>query len=248
VIARAARARIVLLGEDHDRALQHDWERDVIAALHATAPRILLGFEMFRQVAQPALDRWVAGVIDEDAFLAETAWRRTWGFPPDLYRPLFGFARLHGVPMVGLNVSHALVARVAREGWAAVPPAEREGVSDPAPPSPGYRAVLAEAHAAHPAGGGDDTAALERFIEAQLTWDRAMAEAIVRVLAVRPDALVVAVMGRGHVERGDGVPAQLAALGAPEAVTLVAWEPERDCAELVPGLATWVFGMPAAVR
>jgi hypothetical protein len=50
-------------------------------------------------------------------------------------------------------------------------------------------------------------------------------------------------MGRGHVEHGDGVPAQLAALGAPRPVVLVPWAAERPCEELVSGLADAVFGI-----
>jgi uncharacterized iron-regulated protein len=145
--------------------------------------------------------------------------------------------------MIALNVDRTLVHRVAKDGWASVPEDAREGVSTPVPASARYRKRLAMAWRAHAASRSDDPAALDRFVEAQLVWDRAMAEAIRTALAARPRGIVVAVMGRGHVEHGDGVPAQLAALGAPRPVVLVPWNAERPCDELVPGLADAVFGV-----
>jgi hypothetical protein len=50
-------------------------------------------------------------------------------------------------------------------------------------------------------------------------------------------------MGAGHLEHRDGVPAQLAALGAPRPLVLLPWDAARDCADLTPGLADAVFGI-----
>ena len=171
-----------------------------------------------------------------------------WGFPPALYLPLFEFARLNHVPMRALNVDRALVARVGREGWAGVPAAEREGVSDPPPPSPAYEATLAEAMAAHGGQAGDE-ASRRRFVEAQLTWDRALAEGLAHAArdasAMRSSS---AIMGSGHLEHGHGVPHQLAALGVHDVTVLLPWDTDRDCAALAPDLADAVFGIAPAVR
>jgi uncharacterized iron-regulated protein len=236
LIGRGVRARVVLLGEDHDRAEEHRWQLHAAAAL-AGALDVVLGMEMLPRRAQAALDRWVAGESDFATFLRESDWARVWGFDPGLYGPLLDFARMHRVPIRGLNVSRALVARVAREGWVAVPVAEREGVSTPAPAPTAYRERLHDAWAAHAHGDFD------RFVEAQLTWDRAMAEAIAAALAEHPSAVVVGLVGRGHLEHGDGVPRQLAAIGAPRPLVLVPWDPTRDCAELTPDVADAVFGV-----
>ena len=59
------------------------------------------------------------------------------------YMPLFQFARLNRIPMKALNVERSLVAKVGQQGWEAVPVAEREGVSDPAPASQAYQRDLA---------------------------------------------------------------------------------------------------------
>jgi uncharacterized iron-regulated protein len=243
VIARAARSRIVLLGEIHDRAEHHRWQLQTIAALAARRPSIVLGFEMFPRRAQPVLDRWVAGEIDVTTLLRDTDWARVWGFPSPLYLPLFEFARLNRVPMRAVNVDRELVARVGREGWTAVPPAEREGVSEPAPATPAYEAHLADVLAAHGGQGAGDEAARRRFVEAQLTWDRALAEGLADAAHAYPDALVVGIMGSGHLEQGQGVPHQLAALGVRDVTVLLPWDTDRECAPLVPDVADAVFGI-----
>jgi len=244
IIARAARSHVVLLGEYHDHPDDHRWQLQTVAALAAQHPSVVLGFEMFPRRTQPVLDRWVAGELDERALLRETDWPRVWGFPAELYLPLLQFARLNRVPVQALNVDRSLVARVGREGWAAVPVGEREGVSDPAPASPAYEAFLSQAMAAHGTGQASDEAGRRHFVEAQLTWDRAIAESLMAAARAHPGSLVIGIMGVGHLEHGYGVPHQLAALGAGRVTVLLPWEPGRDCATLAPDLADAVFGIP----
>jgi uncharacterized iron-regulated protein len=247
VVACAARSRIVLLGEHHDRADHHRWQLQTIAALAARRPAIVLAFEMFPRRAQPVLDRWVAGQIDAATLLRDSDWERVWGFPPALYLPLFEFARLNRVPMRAANVDRELVARVGREGWAGVPPAEREGLSEPAPPTQAYAAALADVQAAHGGQEAGDEAARRRFVEAQLTWDRALAEGLADAARAHPDALVVGIMGSGHLEHGHGVPHQLAALGVRDVTVLLPWDTTGECTAIAPDLADAVFGIAPAV-
>jgi len=244
VIGRAARARVVLLGEHHDRADHHRWQLQTIAALAVERPVMVIGFEMFPRRVQPVLDRWVAGQIDTATLLRDTAWSRVWGFAPEPYLPLFELARLNRVPMRAINVDRDLVARVGREGWAAVPADAREGVGDPAPPSPAYQAALAQILSGHGAGAGLDEAARRRFVEAQLTWDRAFAEGLAAAARDHPGALVVGIVGSGHLEHRWGVPHQLAALGVRDVAVLLPWDTRRGCEELAPDLADAVFGIP----
>lgn len=231
----------VMLGETHTSVEDHRWQLHTVAALHGRVPHMVLGFEAFPRRLQPVLDRWVAGELDERGFLEATEWDEVWGFPSSLYMPLFDFARMHRVPMVALNVERALVSRVGREGWDAVPDDAREGVGTPAPASEAYVAALARVYESHrpPSAATEaeapapDETALRRFVEAQATWDRAMAEAIAAAHARPGRPLVVAIVGRGHVEYGFGIPHQLADLGLDGAATLVTWPAGRDCAELV---------------
>ncbi len=219
-VPQAASQAVVLLGEQHDRAADHEWQLATIARLYAANPGLVLGFEMFPRAAQPVLDQWVAGRLSEGDFLVKSDWARFWGFSTPLYMPIFRFARDHHISMLALNVSHRLVHLVAQKGWQGVPAAEREGVGTPAPPRAAYRASLAEAMSGH--GGPPMTPdRLQHFIDAQSVWDRAMAEAIAAQRAREPGHPVVALMGVGHVENRFGVPHQLESLGVSDVAVLV---------------------------
>jgi len=199
-----------------------------------------LGFEMFPRRVQPVLDRWSGGELDEASFLAEVDWPRIWGFDPELYLPLFRFAQANRLPVVALNVDRDTNRRVAAAGFA-IPPEEREGVGDPAPASPAYHERLAAWFKKHPAGA--DPTRLERFIRAQLFWDRAMAEAILGARRDRGRPLIVGIMGSGHVEHGDGVPHQLAAMGEDNVATALPWPAGAECPTGASPIATFLFGL-----
>ena len=250
LIAGMAARPVVLLGEEHTNAEHHRWQLSTIAALHGRKANLVLGFEMFPRRAQPVLDRWVAGELGEKAFLEATRWSEVWGYDAALYAPLFHFARLHGIRMVALNVEKSLIDRVGDEGWRAVPPEARQGISDPAPAAPSYIGRLAEVFARHvEAAKGNKGAAAEgdgptlpdpddprfrRFVEAQLTWDRAIAQALAEARHADAEKLVVGVIGRGHLEYGYGVSHQLADLGIPDAAVLLPWDAARPCEALAP--------------
>ncbi len=256
VLSRAARASVVLLGESHDSAEHHRWQLQTLAALHALRPDLVLGFEAFPRRVQPALERWVAGELSEQAFLAQTDWRSVWRVDAQLYLPLFHFARMHRIPMLALNVEQSLIREITRKGYDAVPAERREGVGRPAPASEAYIDWLLPVWGEHERPGGKparlerDDPDFRRFVESQTLWDRAMAEALAAA-ARRPGApLVIGIMGRGHVAHGYGVPHQLKALGIANPATLLPWDRGADCNNLVAGLADAVFGLaePADAR
>ena len=247
-----ARRAVVMLGESHADPEHHRWQLQVIAALYGRRSDIVLGFEMFPRRIQPVLDRWVAGELTQAQFLADSDWRHVWRFDPELYLPIFHFARMNRVRMLALNVDESLVHRVGAEGWQAVPPAEREGVADPAPPSPDYREALRRVfddHGDQPKESAPpfDEARFARFVEAQITWDAAMAQALAaaRAAAGAAPPLMIGIVGEGHVEHRYGIPHQLASLGLQDVAVLLPWGPGRDCAELAPGIADAVFGVAA---
>jgi uncharacterized iron-regulated protein len=246
VFAALAKRGVVLLGESHDEAEHHRWQLHTIAALFGHRPDMVLGFEMFPRRVQPVLDRWSKGELDETAFLRDVNWPQIWGVADEFYLPLFHFARMHRLPLLALNVDRATNRRVAAQGFASVPNAEREGVGDPVPASASYRDRLFEWFKKHPAAGHDARAAsepFERFVRAQLFWDRAMAEAIAGARHDGRRPLVVGVMGSGHVEYGDGVPHQLAALGVDDVTTALPWRADTDYPIHDPPIADVLFGV-----
>ncbi|MBE0624687.1 MAG: ChaN family lipoprotein [Burkholderiales bacterium] len=248
ILGRAASAQVTLLGESHDSADHHRWELHTVAALAALHPRLVLGFEMFPRRVQAALDRWVAGESTEAEFLKASDWSQVWGYDAALYLPLFHFARMHRIPMLALNVERAMVRLVGEKGLAAVPPEQREGVGEPAEPGADYLARLFDAYSQHPEKHASpperSDPAFRHFVEAQLVWDRAMAQALAAALARNPDALVIGVMGARHVAHGEGVAHQLEDLGIARLSSLLPWDHEADCSDFSTGLASAVYGVP----
>ena len=263
-----AKTAVVLLGESHTDADHHRWQLHTLAGLHGSGGKLVIGFEAFPRRLQSVLDDWVEGKLTDEAFLKASEWRQVWGYDAALYMPLFQFARLNRIPMTALNVERKLVSQVGQQGWEGVPAAEREGLSDPAPASPAYQRELARVYLfkkALPPGADPfsasqgtspqepDEAALaeavkqpefQRFVEAQLTWDRAMAEALAGAKRKFSDATVVGILGSGHVAEGYGVPHQLEALGVAGVTTLIPVSSDAACMLVGTSFADALFTLP----
>lgn len=128
--------------------------------------------------------------------------------------------------------------------WRACSPSGRiwSWASRSSPPaSSAYRERLADHFRAHRAQVPDGGARFARFVEAQLTWDRAMAEALARGRA-RPGApLVVGLIGSEHLRHREGVPHQLADLGIDKVAVLLPRDLREGCRSVVPGEADALF-------
>lgn len=253
LLKQLSQRRIVLLGEHHTNADHHRWQLQMLAGLFALQPALAIGLEMFPREAQPVLDRWVAGELTEKEFLQQTHWQSGWRFDAGLYLPIFHFARINRIPMHAINVNPVLLGEVRAKGWAAIDAAARQGISDPAPASRDYLEMLANSFAAHrpqASHGGppgelkdEDKQAFQRFVEGQLLWDRAMAEALAAVAKRQHAPLVVGLMGTGHMVYDFGVPHQLTELGMADTASLIPWDEQIACEEMVPGFAYAVFGL-----
>lgn len=235
---------VVLLGETHTVYEIHRWQLHVTAALHALHPNIAIGFEMFPRAAQPVLDGWVAGKFSAEEFLQAVDWPTVWGYDANLYLPLFHFCRQQRVRMLALNCRRPLVTRVGKEGWAAIPESDRDGLTPSADATSAYRQYLFDSMggtAAPMNATSADDPVLDRFIRAQQTWDRAFACNIARALE-RPDPpLVIGIIGQGHLVYGHGTPHQLRDLGiANVSVLLPTFDATHDAGKMK-GIADAVF-------
>lgn len=231
VMHDVAKKRVVLLGETHDRYDIHRWQVNVSASLLALHDDLAVGFEMFPRRLQPVLDEWVAGKLDAEQFLERVEWGKVWGFAADLYWPLFHFCREFNVKMLALNCRRDLVTRVGKEGWDAIPVDERDALTPARPASIAHREhLLRLTNGGPPAmqGKSADAPEFDRFVRAQQTWDRAFACNIAAYLNEKPEALVVGIIGRGHMEYGFGTPDQLDDLGIVQVAVLVT----QDCGDV----------------
>jgi len=249
---------IVLLGELHNNRAHHRWQHYMLAALHSRNAKLMIGLEMLPRRVQPILEDWSQGKLDEAGFIEQSEWDELWGYDVSLYLPLLHFARSNRLPTIALNIDRQLVSKVGAGGWHSLEASERMGLSDPAPASAAYRQRLGELYAyklqmrAHMEEGAADandqdletimqTAAFANFVDAQLTWDRAMAEALAAAHRRDPEALVVGIIGRGHLEYGHGIPHQLADLGIDDVAVLLPVDAQDACQSLSAGLADAVF-------
>jgi len=262
VIKNLARQQVVLLGEDHENAEHHRWQLQTIAKLHALQPDLALGFEAFPRDTQSILDQWVAGKLTEKQLLEQTDWQGNWSYDANFYLPMFHFARMHRIPMIALNVNRSLVSRVSKRGWDNIPAAEREGISEPATASQEYIDSLVDVFAQHMPGNAasphgateadsaahalPDTAGIaespmfKHFLQGQLLWDRAMAEAI---QSRNKTPLIIGIVGAGHIMGGYGIPHQLKSLGTSKISTAMPWDDELDCEQLQSNIVDLAFGV-----
>ncbi|WP_300162978.1 ChaN family lipoprotein [Solidesulfovibrio sp.] len=187
-----ARCQAVVVGENHADPAHHRLQAALIRAMVAAGARTAVGLEMFPASAQPLLDGYIAGNVDEAA--VEKAFSAYWGHAWELYREVFAACREAGVPLVGLNVPREIPRKVAREGFEALTPEERGTVPmTSCRVDREYEAFLRRVAGEH--GGELD---FRRFCEAQLVWDTAMAVAAGDYLAANPGRTLVILCGATH--------------------------------------------------
>jgi len=205
VISSTEDMDFILLGEQHDSAPHHRWQTQMLSALLSHKDHIAIGLEMLPRASQPTLDAWVNGELTLKEFLSQSNWYDLWRFDVELYAPILNFARDNQVPLYALNISRELISEVSTNGWHANSAKTDRGISEPAPASSRYRAALTDVFHQHE---GSDEKQLDYFIEAQLTWDRAFAE---RLVKAKKDTsrVVVGILGSGHLTYGYGVEHQL---------------------------------------
>ncbi|MGD9366008.1 MAG: ChaN family lipoprotein [Desulfobacteraceae bacterium] len=202
-LLKLKRASIVLVGEHHNNVDHHLAQLKVIQLLHNTGRKVAIGLEMFRQDSQQALDQWIAGRMSEDQF--KPIYLDNWNFGWELYGPIFTYAMEHDIPMVGLNVSRKITAQVAYHGFESLSEAQKgtlEGITCNVTAE--YRDFIRNGYRAH----GHGNMNFNRFCEAQLVWDTAMAVNAIDYLKHHPDTVLVILAGSGHA-RKLGIPSQL---------------------------------------
>ena len=218
--ARIGGARVVYVGEEHPNPHDHAVELEVLERAFAVDARVALGLEMLPRTLQPALDDFVSGKTDEAAFLAAVDWKKTWGYPWGLYKPLLEFARAHHLKAFALNAPRDLAHAVAKGGLDSLSADEKKELPEMKPGPGAHREQVREAFGGHPHGRFAD-AKFERFYAAQLLWDETMADRVAAAMkgAGAPKHLVV-IAGEGHT-RKFAIPDRAARRGVQPYVTVL---------------------------
>lgn len=205
LIDNLSEVQIIYLGETHTRIEDHRLQLVILKGLQTRHPSLILALEMFSREAQPILDLYSQGQISEKEFLERIEWEKTWGYPFDLYRGLFHWARARRLKMIGLNAPLEIVNRISQKGLEALDPQERLRIaSEFHLDHPEYRETLRRQYAHHPHGKIKN---FETFYESQLAWEETMAETLAQTLNVpSKGGPILVLIGRGHIEYKLGLP------------------------------------------
>jgi uncharacterized iron-regulated protein len=152
-VSLAADADYVLLGERHDKPLDHAMQARLLQSLAEDGQKPLLGLEMLpRERFDLQLARFRKGEIPLEALPSALVWGRSWGYDFSLYAPVFAVARRFAIPTYGLNIPNDVRLAVSRKGLDGITPAQKAEL--PArfvPPLPQQREKLGQFFKAHAA-------------------------------------------------------------------------------------------------
>lgn len=215
-----AKARFVLLGEQHDNADHHLLQASLVRALTENGRHPALAFEMLGVEQQPLVDEALAREPgNPDAIAQAVDWANS-GWPDwALYRPIFAAGLERGLPIVAANFPRAQGKALAMQGLSALSPeaVTRLGLDTPLPEevARAMRAELFESHC-----GYMPQEHMEPMMHVQRARDAQMAE---RLLASDKGDGALLITGFGHARTDRGVPARLAALSPGAKVRSVAF-------------------------
>ena len=203
VISDLKRNRIILVGEHHSNINHHSAQVQVIQTIEESGVQVAIGLEMFRSDSQQALDRWVAGSIDEEDF--KQIFYENWGYSWENYRVIFDYARKKKIPLIGLNVPRDITRQVSRQGFASLNQEQKGKLSNIAcRVDKEYMDYIKKAFGGH----GHGKLNFAYFCEAQLVWDTVMAINALDYLKKNPSAMVVVLTGAGHAQK-NAIPRQI---------------------------------------
>jgi uncharacterized iron-regulated protein len=252
--ARLADARLVLVGEGHTEMNSHRVERRVIEDLHRAGRRVLIGLEMYPYPEQRWLDDWSDGRLTEEAFLDGSHWYRNWGYNWLYYRDIFLLARDNRLRMYAINAPREVVAAVRQKGFKGLTPEEAAHIPTQIDTQNADHLRLFKASfedVSFHVGGGD--AQWKAMLDAQCTWDATMAFNAVAALAgdADPKAVMVVLVGAGHVQYGLGIEWQARQwfTGRVASVIAVAVEDEKTgpVKSVQASYANFLWGIPPEV-
>jgi uncharacterized iron-regulated protein len=211
---RLATTRLLLIGEEHTNVQCHLVQYRMLQALVTSGRRVFIGLEMYPYTEQRFLDQWRDGLLTEEGFLRLSRWYDNWGYNWNYYRDIFLMARDNKVPMFAVNTPREVVSAVRKKGLANLTPEEAAHIPkdidvDNADHMTFFKTTFeGNEGPVHGGGMGDDM--WKNMLSAQATWDATMGFNGVDALkqANDPKAIMVILVGSGHVAYGVGIERQ----------------------------------------
>ncbi len=212
MLDQLAQSDAVFLGETHDDETTHRLELAVYEGLQQRKPQqVVLAMEMFERDVQQVLDDYLAGRLDEPAFLAQS---RPWPNYQTAYRPLIEQAKQTQGPVIASNFPRPLRTQVSMQGADALknlkPEQANQAPREFHPNTDAYWRRVDNAvrgHLAMMRSGGTD--ANSRLYSTQSLWDNSMGESCADALDKHPGHTVLHVNGGFHSAYWDGTVHQL---------------------------------------
>lgn len=201
-LAAADRYQFIFLGESHDDPVHHEIQAKVIEGLVKRGRNVTVGFEMFTRPNQANLNGWTLGKWSDDEFVEKADWKKEWGFPYPLYKPIFDVIKQNRLPMVALNVPRDWVRAVGKGGLKGLTADQQSQIPTVRTDNNGHRTVFNAMMGGHPMQG----TAGENMYAAQCLWDEGMADTAIKYVTNRygspsnmpPNSVFVIVAGMGH--------------------------------------------------
>ena len=165
---------------------------------------------MFQSPFQKPLDAYARNKLDESTMLALTAWKKRWGYPYSLYRPIIQLAKDRQVKLLALNADGALVKSVAKQGIENLSPAQSSQLPQLDLQDSQHRAWFdaqmaqlgAHGHQAHAQPKStpaiDPKVFAQRMYTAQVVWDETMAQHAADWLKQGDARQIIILAGTGH--------------------------------------------------
>lgn len=233
VVQRCADADVIFFGEQHYDMVCNALSAQLLHALMESRRPPALAMEFFESDTQAALDAYLAGRIDEAAFMKQT---RQGGKYLLSHRPMIELCRTGHVPVIAANTPRRLLQRyrASRQPFdvfrASLDPEDQRWLptqsehlpgpyferfleimkSHPPAPTSAPASAPASSQAAESAtttsapNAQPDLHAQIASIRPQLLWDDTMAESVANFRTVYPDRRVMLVVGRFHVASAGG--------------------------------------------
>lgn len=216
MIALAAKAPWIMLGEKHDDSDHHALQAYVLRRLIAAGRHPVVAFEQFEADRSEAIATYLRKNPKDAAGLgAATGWDKT-GWPDwQQYSPIAQAALDAALPLVAANIPASEARAMARRE--PVPPERIAELSLDQPlPKDQHKGLLDEIRHGH--CGMLPEHAVGSMAMAQRARDGGMARALLAAAEAGPRDGGVLITGNGHARKDRGVPSVLARL-APQAAT-----------------------------
>jgi uncharacterized iron-regulated protein len=220
IVKEMENADVLFFGEEHNDSIGHQLQLMLFKLMFKRfGEKAIVSMEMFDRDVQHIMDEYLSGLIKKSYFLKDS---RKWSNYKD-YQPMVEFAKANGLDVLCANAPFRYVNVASKKGieglmklsdlaktaLAPLPYKYAEGA---------YKAKL-DALMGHDPNDPNSKPAYN-MIPGQSLWDATMAYSIFQKRQKRPDAKILHLVGRFHVDEYFGIVQRLSEFD-PEAKVLV---------------------------